>query len=305
MQRAKANNLTSISSGWNIIFLVILLLGTLLILVPMALIIIISLSTQASIANRGYSFFPENLTLQAYKYLSQMGDQLLQSYTVTIFYSVAGTFLSLVLITTFAYVISQRNFRYARHLTWFIFFTMLFSGGLVPSYILQVRYLHINNTVWIFLLSGLANAYYIIILRTFIRTSIPGALFDAARIDGAGYFTVFFRIVLPLLKAGIATVGLFSLISRWNDWFIGVLYVENPKLIPLQTMLYKLQDKIDFLKQNAGVAATPDGLALLRSLPDQNLRMACTVIVILPILFAYPFFQQFFVRGLTVGSIKE
>jgi putative aldouronate transport system permease protein len=207
-------------------------------------------------------------------------------------------------MTMYAYVISQRNFKHCRFLTWFLFFTMLFSGGLVPSYILNVRYLHINNTVWIFLLPSLVNAYYTIILRTFIRTTIPDTLFDAARIDGAGHFRIFISIVLPLFKTGIATVGLFSLVSRWNDWFIGMLYIENPKLVPLQTLLTKLQDSINYLKQNAAIAGTPDGIALLRTLPQESLRMACTVAVILPILFAYPFFQRYFVQGLTVGSIK-
>ncbi|HHZ14108.1 MAG: carbohydrate ABC transporter permease [Caldicoprobacterales bacterium] len=298
------NRLNMISKGWNLVFAIILLIIALLVIIPMVLIVIISFSSELSIANKGFSFFPDEWTLNGYKYLFKTGDQLLDSYLITIFYSITGTVMSLSVMTMYAYVISQRNFKHCRFLTWFLFFTMLFSGGLVPGYILNVRYLHINNTVWIFLLPSLVNAYYTIILRTFIRTTIPDTLFDAARIDGAGHFRIFISIVLPLFKTGIATVGLFSLVSRWNDWFIGMLYIENPKLVPLQTLLTKLQDSINYLKQNAAIAGTPDGIALLRTLPQESLRMACTVAVILPILFAYPFFQRYFVQGLTVGSIK-
>ncbi|HZJ57860.1 MAG TPA: carbohydrate ABC transporter permease [Clostridia bacterium] len=298
------NKLNSISEGWNMVFVIILLIIALLVIIPMVLIIVISFSSEISIADKGFSFIPTQWSISGYKYLLKTGDQLLDSYIITIIYSVTGTFMSLAVMTMYAYVISQRNFKFSRLFTWLLFFTMLFGGGLVPSYILNVRYLHINNTIWIFLLPSLVNAYYTIILRTFIRTTIPDSLFDAARIDGAGHFRIFISIVLPLFKTGIATVGLFGLVSRWNDWFIGMLYIQNPKLIPLQTLLTKLQDSIKFLKENAAIAGTPDGIALLRALPQESLRMACTVAVILPILFAYPFFQRYFVQGLTIGSIK-
>jgi putative aldouronate transport system permease protein len=300
----QVNKLTSLSKGWNAVFVIILFFISLLVIIPMLLVLVVSFSSEISIADNGYTFFPSEWTLDGYKYLFKTGDQLLDSYLVTIFHSATGTLMSLTVMTMFSYVIAQKRFRHSRLFTWILFFTMLFSGGLVPSYILNVRYLHINNTIWIFLLPSLVNAYYTVILRTFIRTTIPDTLFEAARIDGAGHFRVFVSIVLPLLKAGIATVGLFNIVSRWNDWFTGMLYIQTPKLIPLQTLLTKLQNTIDFLKQNASIASTPDGIALLRTLPDENMRMACTMIVILPILFAYPFFQRYFIQGLTVGSIK-
>jgi len=302
--KTSTTRLNVISSGWNLVFVILLAFVALFILVPMLLIFVVSFSSELSIANRGYSFWPEAWTLDGYKYLFKTGDQLANSYLITSFYTVTGTLMSMTVMTMFSYVIAQRNFPLCRALTWMLFFTMLFSGGLVPSYILNVRYLRINDTVWIFLLPSLVNAFYTIILRTFIQTTIPETLFEAARIDGAGHFRVFTSIVLPLFKTGIATVGLFNVVTRWNDWFIGMLYIRNPKLIPLQTMLTKIQDSIEFIKQNASIAGTPDGIALLRTLPDENLRMACTIVVILPILMAYPFFQRFFVRGLTVGSIK-
>jgi putative aldouronate transport system permease protein len=305
LEAASGNRLSMLTHGWNALFLAILLLGTLLVLVPLILIFIISFSSEKSIAYNGFSYFPSEWSLKAYEYLFRTGDQLLQSYLVTILYTVSGTLISLVCMTMFSYVITQRQFYFRKGLTWYLFFTMLFSGGLVPFYILVVRYLHINNSIWIFLLTNTVSAYYVIILRTFIRTTIPESLIESARIDGAGHFAIFVKIVLPLFKAGIATVGLFNVVTRWNDWFVGMLYVENPKLIPLQTMLIKLQATIDFIKNNAAVAGTPDGIALLQTIPDQSMRMACTIIVILPIIFAYPFFQKYFVSGMTLGSIKE
>ena len=304
-EKNSINRLAMLTHGWNALFLVVLLLGTLTVIIPVLLVVIVSFSSERSIADRGFSFMPAEWTAKAYEYIFRTGDQIVQSYLVTIFYTVSGTLLSISVMTMFAYVIAQRQFRLRKGLTWYLFFTMLFSGGLVPSYILNVRYLGLKNTVWIFILFNTVSAYYVIILRTFIRTTIPESLVESARIDGAGHFTTFLKIVLPLLKAGVATVGLFNVVTRWNDWFVGMLYIEHPKLVPLQTMLIRLQATIDFLKQNTAVAGTPDGIALLAILPDQSMRMATTIIVILPILFAYPFFQRYFVQGLTLGSIKE
>jgi putative aldouronate transport system permease protein len=210
------NKLNLLSKGWNTAFMIILFITALLVMIPLVLIVVVSFSSELSIANNGYTFFPSAWTLDGYKYLLKTGDQLLASYIVTAFYSITGTVMSLAAMTMYAYVIAQKRFRFSRLFTWLLFFTMLFGGGLVPSYILNVRYLHINDTIWIFLLPSLVNAFYTIILRTFIRTTIPDTLFEAARIDGAGHFKIFVSIVLPLFKTGIATVGLFSIVSRWK-----------------------------------------------------------------------------------------
>ncbi len=304
-KQSAISKLMLLSGGWNAAFTIILLIIAFIMVVPMLLVVIVSLSSEISIASNGYSFFPSEWSLDGYKYLMKMGDQIRDSYIVTIAFTLIGTALSLAIMAMYSYVIAQRSFKFSRFFTWILFFTMLFSGGLVPSYILNTRYLHINDSIWIFILPSLVNVFNVIILRTFLRTTVPDTLYDAAKIDGAGHFTIFFRIVLPLFKAGLATVALFTLVGKWNDWFTGMLYINNPKLVPLQTLLTKLQNNIDFLKKNAAIGGTPDGIAMLRSLPDQNLRMSCTIIVVLPILFAYPFFQRYFVQGLTVGSIKE
>ena len=299
------NKFNVIGRGWNALFTAILCIVSLTMIIPMALVVVVSFSSEISIANKGFSFFPETWTLEGYRYLAKMGDQVLRSYGITIFYTVTGTLMSLTVMSLYAYVLAQRSFRHHTFMTWILFFTMLFGGGLVPSYILNVRYLHIYDTIWVFLLPSLVSAYNVIILRTFIQTTIPDSLFEAARIDGANHFKVFGKIVLPLYKAGLATIGLFNVVGRWNDWFTGVLYIENPNLVPLQTLLQKIQSNIEFIKNNAAVAGTPDGIELMRNLPQQNLRMACMIIIILPVLAAYPFFQRYFVSGLTIGSVKE
>lgn len=304
-KKKQMSRLNVLSWKWNIIFNVLLGIFALMIVIPVLLMVIVSFSSSDSINEVGYNFFPTEWSLEGYYYTLKMGSQLAYSYMVTIAYATIGTLLSLGVMAMYAYVICQKKFWLERALTWFLFFTMLFGGGLVPSYILNVRYYHLKDTFWILLLPHLVSAYWVIILRTFIKTTIPEALFESARIDGAGHFTIFFRIVCPLFKAGLGTIGLFSFVAKWNDWFTGMLYIENNKLVPLQTLLTKLQKNADYLKNNAELASTPDGLALLKSVPGTNLRMACTVLAIVPVLFAYPFFQRYFVNGLTVGSIKE
>ncbi len=301
----KKKQLNRINWKWNLVFNIVLGIFALLFLLPVFLIVIVSFSSTESINQVGYNFFPVEWSMEGYYYTFKMGSQLVYSYLVTIANSVIGTALGLLIMSMYAYVICQKRFWLERGLTWYLFFTMLFGGGLVPSYILNVRYYHLKDTFWILLISGLLNAYWVIILRTFIKTSIPEALFDSARIDGAGHFTIFSRIVCPLFKAGLGTIGLFSFVARWNDWFTGMLYIENNRLVPLQTLLTQLQNNVDYLKANSRIASTPGGLEMLKNLPGTNLRMACTVLAVAPLLFAYPFFQRYFVQGLVVGSIKE
>lgn len=298
------NKFNSISKTSNTIFGIILGLLSLLMIIPMVLVFIVSFTSNTSIAYNGFSFFPSEWSLEGYKYLFKMGDQVWASYRITIFYTVVGTAMSLSVMSLYAYVLAQSHFKHRKFFTWILFFTMLFGGGLVPSYILYVQYLHIYNTIWVFLLPGLVSAYNVIILRTFIQTTIPDTLFEAAKIDGAGHWRIFFQIVLPLFKAGLATIALFNVVGRWNDWFTGLMYIQDANLVPIQTMLQKIQQQLDFLKNNAAVTGTPDGIQMMKQLPTQSLRMACVVIVVLPVLAAYPFFQRYFVQGLTMGSVK-
>ena len=303
--KKRANNSTEISGVWNAVFVLILFAAVIITVVPLINVIIVSFSHKDSFAIKGYSFFPTAWSLEGYRYLFRFGQQLWRGYIVSIVYSISGTLLSLTLMSTYAYVLWQRNFPARRFFTWYMFVTMLFSGGLVPSYIIITQYLHINDSFLIFLFNALVSGYSVIILRTFLKTTIQESLVEAALIDGAGHFRIFIQIVLPLFKAGLATIGLFGVVARWNDWFTAVLYINKPELTPLQTVLYRMQEKVAFLVQNAAFASTPDGQEMIRTLPSINLNMACAVATVIPILIAYPFFQQFFQRGLLVGSIKE
>lgn len=298
---AKINRVKPLTNALLSIFFTILAVGTVL---PVILVVMISISTPESLTIKGFSFFPMEFTFTAYESLFKTGSQLFDSYVVTIASTAVTTFLSLFVMASYAFVIAQQRFAAKKFYTVYLFFTMLFSGGLVSSYIINVNYLHLYDSFWILVLPSLVNAFNIIVLRTFISTNIPIELFDAAQIDGANEFTTFFQIVLPLSKAGLATIALFVLVAKWNDWFVGMLYIDNAKLIPLQTMLTRIQQKIDFIKNNSDLASTPEGMALLNSMPTEQTRMAIVVISTLPILFAYPFFQRYFIQGMTIGSVK-
>lgn len=300
----QSNRLNSISPAWNIALSSVLGFVGLLCVAPMILVIIISVSGAESLSLNGYSFFPTTWTVESYKYLFKTGTQIWRGYRVTIAYSATSTVLSLFVMAMFSYVIAQKKFVMRKAFTMFAFFTMLFSGGLVPSYILNVKYLHLYDSFWIFVLPGLFGFYNCVILRTFINSTIPDSLFEAARIDGAGHFRIFFQIVMPLFKAGLATIGLFRLVGSWNDWFTGKLYIENVNLIPLQTMLTRIMDSIQFIKENTANLSDAQIKQILKDLPTESARMAITIISVAPILFAYPFFQRYFVSGLTIGSVK-
>ena len=194
--------------------------------IPLWMVFSTSITTQAELATSGFKILPREIDFEAYRILFKSPQTILNAYKVTVITSFTSLFLYLLMGSMCAYALSRRDFAWRHILSFYLFFTMLFGGGLVPSYILNVRYLHIYDTVWVFLLPSLVSAYNVIILRTFIQTTIPESLFEAARIDGANHFQVFGKIVLPLYKAGLATIGLFNVVGRCNDWFTGVLYID-------------------------------------------------------------------------------
>lgn len=298
---AKINRVKPVTNATITIVMSVIALLTLL---PLVLVISISISTSESLTYHGFSLIPKAISFTAYQSLFKTGSQLIDSFVVTVGVTLVSTVLGVLIMSMYAYVLAQRRFAGKKFYTTLMFITMIFSGGLVPGYIINVNYLHLYDTFWILVLSEMVNGFNVIVLRTFISTTIPEEMFDAAQIDGANEFTMYARIVLPLAKAGLATIALFLLVTKWNDWFVGMLYIDNPKLVPLQTMLTRIQQKIDFIKNNSSIASTPDGMALLESMPTEQTRMAIVVITTLPILFAYPFFQKFFIQGLTVGSVK-
>lgn len=282
----------------------ILTLLSLLFILPVVFVVIISFSTAQSIADKGYSFIPSEVTLATYKLLFKTGSQILDSYIITVSRTVIGTILSVSVMTMFAFVVAYKGFPLRKFYTYFLFGSSIFSGGLVASFIINVKYLNLYDSFWIYVLPGLVSWFNVIILRTFISTSIPDELFEVAKIDGAGDFRIFLQIVLPLCKAGIATIALFSVVGHWNEWTTALIYIDDPKLIPVQTLLQKIQQNINYIKNNSDVSTTMEGQEMLRNLPSESAQMAITVIATLPILFVYPFFQKYFIKGLTIGSVK-
>ena len=203
--------------------------------------------------------------------------------------------------TLLSYVLSRSDYRYGKPLTLLLLFTMLFNGGLVPSYMVNTQLLGLRDSVWALILPMSLNVFYVVVLRTFFK-SIPMEIVEAATIDGSGEFNTFLKIVLPLSKPGIATIGLFTMIAYWNDWFLGMLYIYETKNYPIQTFLWSMQNSLESLKQSSANALEYAEMA--NNAPTNSGRMALTVLVVLPILCAYPFFQKYFVKGLTIGGVK-
>ncbi|WP_449621795.1 carbohydrate ABC transporter permease [Robertmurraya sp. Marseille-Q9965] len=282
---------------------ILLGLFSLMCIFPFIYVIIISLSNEETLARNGYQLIPEIWSLEAYKYLWQMKDQLFQSYTITILITILGTIISVLMISLYAYAISRKQFKFRKVFTFFAFFTMLFSGGLVPFYIVATQFLHLRNSIWALILPLAMNAFYIIIMRTFFQRSVPESILESARIDGASELRIFVQIVMPLSLPGIATIALFSTLGYWNDWFNALLFIDEPQLVPLQSLLMKIENNIEFLRQNTLTGGMQN--EIMKSIPQDAAKMAMVVISTLPIAIAYPFFQKYFVQGLTIGGVKE
>lgn len=294
------NNFGPVANG---IISIILGIFTFMCLFPFAYVIIISLSSEESIARYGFQLIPAEWSLDAYRYLWHMRGQLFRSYGVTIFVTVFGTVLSVLMVTFYSYAISRPQFQYRRFFTFFALFTMLFSGGMVPTYIVATQFLGIKDTIWALILPLAMNAFYIIIMRTFFMRSVPEAIIESARIDGAGELRTFFQIVFPLSLPGIATIALFTTLGYWNDWFNALLYIEDPSLVPLQSLLMKIEANMEFMRQNTDIASLQQ--SLFDTIPADSAKMAMVVIATLPIAVSYPFFQRYFINGLTIGGVKE
>lgn len=305
MKKKKKLVINSVSPATNFLLSVIISLMGVITLAPVLLVISISVSSSDSILQNGYQFWPSEFSVEAYRYLIKVGDTMWRAYGMTIFYTIAGTVLSLLVMSMFAYALSRKDLKGRVFLAFFTYFTTLFGGGLVPSYILITRYLQIDNTIWVFILPGLVSAFHVMMLRSFIQTTIHDSLIESAKLDGANEYQTYFRIVLPLFKAGLATIGLFGVVGRWNDWFTGMLYSSKEKALqPIMTFLQFIMDNVSRLKQGSAAAATAEGMRLLNELPTESTQMAITIIAILPLLICYPFFQKYFIKGLTVGSVK-
>jgi len=282
-----------------------LIVGTFAVLciLPFIFVIIISFTDESSIASYGYQLLPNSWSLEAYRYVFEAGAQLARSYFVSFVITIGGTALSLVVTCLYSYALSRRDFSLRGFFTFFIFFTMLFSGGLVPFFIMVRNVLGLANTPWALILPLLLSPFNVIVMRTFFVTSIPDSLIEAAHIDGSGEYRTLLQIVLPLAKPGIATIGLLTALAYWNDWFNAMLFIDNTDWIPLQFLLMRIERETEFMVRNAGFAGAHMA-EMLRGLPRESMRMAIVVLTVTPIAMAYPFFQRYFISGLTIGAVK-
>ncbi|MBJ6362251.1 carbohydrate ABC transporter permease [Paenibacillus sp. MAHUQ-46] len=285
-------------SQWIMILLISLF--SLSCLLPFVMVISGSLSTEQDIMQYGYSLFPKTITFDSYKILFLGSNRIIDAYGISIFVTVVGTALSLFVTAMGGYVMARRSFKYRNILSVYVIITMLFNGGLVPWYIICVRYLDLKDTLWALILPMLANAFNMFLIRNFML-SIPEDLHESAKMDGAGEFLIFYRLICPLALPVLATVGLFVSLSYWNDWFLGLMFVDKQELQPLQLLLRTLVSNVEFLRSSSNAAAMQ---RISAQIPSESMKMALTVVTIGPIVFLYPFVQRFFVKGLMVGAVK-
>lgn len=268
-------------------------------LVPFLLVLSASFTDEVTLNRFGYQLWPKVFSLDAYKLALKDGG-IGQAYLITIFTTVAGTFVSMVLTSAGAYALSVKQFRCRGGVALFIYFTMLFNGGLVPSYLMITRFLHLNNTLWVLLLPSLCNAWNILLMRNFFN-GVPDSLREAAKVDGASDLRVLVQIMLPVSLPAIATIGLFYALSYWNEWYKCLLYIDtsHANLYTLQYLIQRILRQVNYAANLPAEAASLAG-----SLPTYSFRMAAIMLAIGPIVLLYPFLQKYFVSGLTVGAVK-
>lgn len=287
----------------NLLFNLIFIILALICVVPLLVVLSISLSSEESIRQTGYHIFPSAFSGEAYSYIANQGTMIARALGVSVFVTVVGTVLGVLLTTSMGYAISRPNFKLKGLLTWIVFIPMVFNGGLVSSYYINSNMLGLKDTVWALILPLAVSSFNVIICKTFFKSTIPDGLIESAEMDGASQMRIFFTIVLPISLPVIATIGLFLCFGYWNDWFQSMLYINNQDLYSLQALLNNLMSNVDALAKNASSMGVSYAL-LAATMPKESARMAVAIVIVLPVAFAYPFFQRYFISGLTVGAVK-
>lgn len=284
---------------FNILFIILAIIAVL----PVFFVLMISFSSEASLNEFGYQLIPKQFSLEGYKFLVDQHKMILRSLWISVFVTVVGTGIGIWLNTSLGYVMSRSSFRLNKFLTWFVFVPMIFNGGLVASYFINTSALQLGDTVWVLILPLAVSSFNVIICKTFFRTTIPDSLVESAKIDGASQLRIYFSIVLPISLPVVATIGLFLCFGYWNDWFQSMLYINSDALLSLQALLNRIMGDIEYFAKNAanlGVSIAE----LSKNMPKESARMAIAIVIVLPIACAYPFFQKYFISGLTIGAVK-
>lgn len=273
-----------------------------LMLMPFVILFMSSIASEKSLVLSGYRFIPREFSLDAYLYIFRKANTIYRSYFITIFITVVGTSVSLILTTMLAYPLSRKDFKRRNMFSFFVYFTMIFNGGLVPSYMMWTRIFGIKNTVYALIIpSLLMNAFNILLMRNYFSSSIPQELIEAAQIDSASEFKIFIKIILPLSLPILATIGLITGLAYWNDWINGLYYISKPELFSIQVLLNRILSDIQFLLSQT---STNISTSAISSIPSVSVRMAIAVLGIIPIMIIFPFFQKYFVKGMTIGAVK-
>lgn len=291
--------------SFGIVFIhLFFILACITFIVPLLYVISLSLSSEASIKEFGFTLFPKVVDLGAYKTILKNPTKLIDAYKITIFTSITGAVLATLVMSMMGYAISRRSFGQRKLFTFFAYFTMLFSGGLIPSYIVNTRYLGLTDNILVYILPGLVSAYHILILRTFFQ-AIPESLIESAKLDGAGEMRTLLQIVMPLSKPALATIMLFSLLGKWNDWQTSLLYIQDETMFTLQYLLQKILREDEYLKQMSEMMPhLAMNLVETESTSTESMRFAMAMLAAGPMLVVFPFFQKYFVKGLTIGGVK-
>lgn len=265
-------------------------------LLPFIIMLAGSFSSEASVLKNGYWFWPRDFSLQAYRFIFRYPEDVLSAFRLSVLITVTGTFISLFISTMAAYVLYRKEVKYRNALAFFLYFTTLFNGGLAPYYLWLSSNLHMKNTYIVLLLVPMFNVMYVLILRSFIQGSIPEPLVESARLDGAGDIRIFFQMVLPLSKPALASIGLFTALAYWNDWWTAMMFTDKQQYVTLQYLLYKMLSSINLSSTFAQHVSAND--------PKETFKLALTVITTLPIGMIFPFVQKYFVKGVTIGAVK-
>ena len=289
-----------ISRGANLAFNILLIVACILTIFPLWIILVSSFTSEVALTTHGYRLWPLEFSTTAYSYLFKGGSIIMTAYRNTIIATLAGTVISVVTVGLYAYALSRPDFKYKKFFTFFSFFTMLFGGGMVSYYNMTRSVLGLKDTVWALFLPMSFSAYWVIIMRTFYQSSVPEAIIESARIDGCGEWRTLLQIVAPLALPGFATVALFSAIGVWNDFRNCLLINDSAQYYNLQYTIYQTMNNLRFIKENASRM----GGVNVANLPAETFRMAMAVVTVGPIILAYPFFQKYFVKGLTIGAVK-
>lgn len=279
----------------------ILLVLVVITLLPIALLVLASFTEEKEILTSGYTLFPKNWSLDAYAYMIKQGATIFRAYGISILVTIVGTVFSVLITTMLAYPMSRKNFKYRKTLAFFVFFTMLFNGGVVSSYIMWTRFFHIKDTLFALILPNyLVTAFNVFLVRNYYQNSIPESLIESAQLDGAKELTIFLKIMFPLAVPTVATISLFTGLAYWNDWINGLYYITDPNMYGIQNFLIRIMNNIQALKSTAATSA----VAVTVELPSSSVRMALAVIGMLPILLIFPFVQKYLIRGVVVGAVK-